>query len=92
MGIASRVVQTPGICALPLEVQSRIRERVETFDQFTPDNDPFHERDCAIFEHYGTRILWKIDYYDPTFERHSDDASDPLATRRVLTIMLASEY
>jgi len=31
MGIAGRVVQTPGICALPQEDQSAIREKVETF-------------------------------------------------------------
>lgn len=92
MGVASRVVQTSGVSALPLEVQSRIRERVETFTEFTPDNDPYKERDCGGFDFAGERILWKIDYYDLQLERHSDDPSDPKCTRRVLTIMLASEY
>jgi Protein of unknown function (DUF3768) len=92
MGIASRVMQTPGINALCPAMQSRIREKVETFDAFTVDNDPYGERDYGSFDHEGTRVMWKIDYYDPTFTMHSEDPSDPGCTRRVLTIMLAEEY
>jgi Protein of unknown function (DUF3768) len=92
MGVASRLMQTQGISALPASVQSTIREHVETFTDFTPDNDPFGERDCASMTVEGHRVIWKIDYYDPTFTRHSDDAADPAVTRRVLTIMLAEEY
>jgi hypothetical protein len=92
MGVAGRVVQTQGICALPLRDQSAIREKVETFDEFTPDNDPHREHDFGAFEHAGEKIFWKIDYYDPTLTKGSEDPSDPRQTVRVLTIMLASEY
>ncbi len=92
MGVASRLVQTQGICALPQADQSAIREKVETFDEFTPDNDPHGERDFGAFEHTGERIFWKIDYYDTTLSMGSEDPSDPRQTIRVLTIMLASEY
>ncbi len=92
MGIAGRLVQTSGICALPLSQQSAIREKVETFDVFTPDNDPSAERDFGAFEHNGERSFWKIDYYDTTLTKSSEDPSDPKQTVRVLTIMLASEY
>jgi hypothetical protein len=92
MGVAGRLVQTPGISALPLEDQSAIREKVETFNTFTPDNDPYAERDFGAFEHNGKRIFWKIDYYDRTLSQGSEDPSDPKQTVRVLTIMLASEY
>jgi hypothetical protein len=51
MGVAGRVVQTTGIDALPLKDQLAIREKVETFDAFTPDNDPHKERDFGPFEH-----------------------------------------
>jgi Protein of unknown function (DUF3768) len=92
MGIASEVMQTPGIAALSPQDQSRIRERVETFNAFTPDNDPYGERDFGSFDHNGDRIFWKIDYYDLDLNGHSEDPADPSKTRRVLTIMLASEY
>ena len=92
MGIAGRLVQTPGICALPLGDQSGIREKVELFAAFTPENDPHQERDFGSFDHAGQTIFWKIDYYDPTLVHGSDDPSDPRKTVRVLTIMLAAEY
>jgi hypothetical protein len=92
MGVLSRVIQTGGINALDPRLQSRIRERVETFEAWTPDNDPYGEHDFGAFEIDDVRVFWKIDYFDPTYERHSDDASDPAKTRRVLTIMLAGEY
>jgi hypothetical protein len=92
MGVAGRLLQTQGICALPPEVQSAIREKVETFDRFTPDNDPHGERDFGAFDHEGKRIFWKIDYYAPGMERGSENPADPKQTVRVLTIMLADEY
>jgi hypothetical protein len=92
MGVAGRLVQTSGICALPPKDQSTIREKVETFTAFTSDNDPHGERDFGAFEHNGERIFWKIDYYDTTLTKGSEDPSDPRQTVRVLTIMLASEY
>ena len=56
-GLAGRVVQTSGISALPLTDQMAIREKVETFRDFTHYNDPYEERDFGAFEHNGERIL-----------------------------------
>ena len=92
MGVAGKLFQTAGIDALSLADQSAIREKVERFDAFTPDNDPYGERDFGAFEHNGTRIFWKIDYYDRSMTKGSEDPSDPGQTTRLLTIMLASEY
>jgi hypothetical protein len=97
MGVAGRLFQTVGIDALPLADQSAIRESVETFNDFTPDNDPHGERDFGAFDHNGQKIFWKIDYYDRAsfgtgHDMGSEDPSDPAQTLRVLTIMLASEY
>ena len=75
MGVASRVMMTDGVRALPPEDQSRIREKVETFDAFTPDNDPYGERDFGNFEHAGETVFWKIDYYAPSLEAGSEDPS-----------------
>lgn len=91
-GVAGRLVQTSGISALSVTDQSAIREKVENFDAFTPDNDPHGEHDFGAFEHLSERIFWKIDYYDPTLTFGSADPSDPKQTIRVLTILLASEY
>jgi hypothetical protein len=92
MGVAGRVIQTAGITALPSQAQSSIRERVELFNDFTPDNDPYGEHDFGAFDVAGTRVFWKIDYYDAALEYGSEDPSDPRQTTRVLTIMLAEEY
>ena len=92
MGIGGRLMQTVSTSALPPEDQSAIREKVETLDAFTPDNDPYGERVFGAFEHNGQRIFRKIDYYDLTTTKRSEDPSDPKQTCRVLTIMLASEY
>lgn len=97
MGVAGRLIQTEGINALPSEMQSKIREQVETFYDFTADNDPYGERDFGNFtlvdETEGEiRVFWKIDYYDPSMQRGSEDPADPTKTRRVLTIMRAEEY
>lgn len=105
MGIACVVVATEGILALTEADQSRLRELVETFDAFTPDNDPYGERDFgAIYQgvhgvwstlrpvDVAVTVFWKIDAYDRELRFGSEDPADPAVTRRVLTIMLASEY
>jgi hypothetical protein len=65
---------------------------VRAFDAFTSDNDPHGERDFGSFVICGERLFWKIDYYDQDLRFGSEDPSDPAATRRIMTIMLASEY
>jgi hypothetical protein len=105
MGIACVVVATEGILALSEVDQSRLRELVEIFDAFTPDNDPYGERDFgAIYQgvdgvwstsrpvDVAVTVFWKIDAYDRALRFGSEDPADPAMTRRVLTIMLASEY
>jgi hypothetical protein len=94
-GVAGRLVQTAGISALPPQVQSAIREQVERFSDFNPDNDPHGERDFGAFTVDGAseKIFWKIDYYaDASCTFGSDDPADITRCFRVLTIMLASEY
>src|SRR6266702_4007494 len=45
MGITGRLMQTEGFNTLPLPMQSAIREKVETFEHFTRDDDPYVEHD-----------------------------------------------
>jgi hypothetical protein len=91
MGLACRLVQTPGINALSPQDQGNIREKVKTFNAFTPDDNPYGERDFGAFDHQGERIFWKIDYYDKDLRFESEDPADAFKTTRVLTILLAEE-
>ena len=83
---------TAGVKALGQEKVNQIVRKVQTFDQFTKDNDPYEEHDYGSFVHEGEKILWKIDYYDKNLEFGSEDPADPSKTTRVLTIMTALEY
>ena len=105
MGLACHAVATQGFRGLPQADQSRVRELIETFAAYTPDNDPHGERDFgAIYQdmtgHWTTQrprhpcetVFWKIDYFDRELRWASEDPANPAITRRVLTIMLAAEY
>lgn len=83
---------TAGISSLPFNELREIYKAVLAFNEFTPDNDPHGEHDCAVQTIGEVSIIWKIDYYDRTQQFHSPDPSDEKVTLRVLTLMLASEY
>ncbi|MBN8939502.1 MAG: DUF3768 domain-containing protein [Rhizobiales bacterium] len=87
-----QVMLTQGILALGGEAQRQVLEKVRAFEAFCTDNDPYGEHDFGSFEHGNERIGWKIDYYDPSLTYGSDNPADPTVTRRVLTIMLMSEW
>lgn len=90
--MGGHVCSTGGFRSLPEEDQSAIREKIQTFDDFTEDNDPHGEHDFGKVEYNGHKVFWKIDYYDLDFNEGSVDPSDPKNTGRVMTIMLAEEY
>jgi hypothetical protein len=90
--IGGRVVITRGIQALGTAVVCQVLASVAAFDNFTEDNDPWGEHDCALLTVDGRPVLFKIDYYDLELQCHSPDASDPAVTQRVMTVMLAEEY
>ena len=90
--VGGRVVVTAGIHALGTAAICQVLAAVARFDNFTEDNDPWGEHDCAVLTVDGRRIIFKIDYYDLELQYHSPDASDPAVTQRVMTIMLAEEY
>jgi len=91
-GIGGRVVATPSIVNLSQNTRASILEAIRIFDTFTEDNDPYGEHDFGSVEVSGDKFFFKIDYYDPTMERRSDNPADPQRTSRVMTIMRADEY
>jgi hypothetical protein len=87
-----RVVITVGVAALDVDVRIAVLKEVRAFTAFTSDNDPYGEHDFGFLSVDGHEFFWKIDTYDPSLTRHSDDAADPSVTVRVLTVMLTREY
>jgi hypothetical protein len=90
--IGGRIVITSGIHALGTAAVCQVLAAVAGFDEFTEDNDPWGEHDCAVLTVNGRRVIFKIDYFDRDLRWHSPDASDPTVTERVLTIILSEEY
>ena len=91
-GHGGKVIMTATVQALGAEFVMAALQKMREFDTFTDENDPYQEHDFGSLEVLGEKLLWKIDYYDPTLEYGSEDPADPAKTTRVLTLMLASEY
>jgi len=87
-GMAIDVMVTPG--ARDLSQVIELMKTIEQFDTFNEDNDPYGEHDFGSLEWYGEKVFWKIDYYDKELKYGSDPLDKDC--RRVMTIMLASEY
>src|SRR3954471_14821708 len=87
--IGGRIVITRGIEALGSSGAAQVLAAVAEFDDFTEDNDPWGEHDCAVLTVEGRRIIFKIDLYEDPEVKGADGKS---ITTRVLTIMLAEEY
>jgi hypothetical protein len=90
--IGCRVLFTPGIQELSIELLAQVVDAMRKFDQFSEDNDPYGEHDFGRIDLQGSVIFWKFDYYDPDLQMASLDPGDPTITTRVLTIMMANEY
>ena len=91
-GTGGRIVMTAGIQALGQAAVNEIINKVRAFNNFTKDNDPWGEHDCALLTVSGNRIMYKIDYFDRDLQYASSDPADALKTCRVMTILLAEEY
>ena len=107
-GVASLVNVTMGFQALPALDRLAALVAITRFTKFDGDNDPYGEHDFgAVYKlasgewtegrpddakTIAQTVFWKIDYYDPSLTYGSDAPWDEEHTKRVLTIMLASEY
>lgn len=82
------VVVTSGIQDLP-DVDG-LMAAIRDFNTFTEDNDPYGERDFGSLNWHGSKVFWKIDYYNQTLSVWEDPTSKEC--RRMMTVMLAEEY
>jgi hypothetical protein len=87
--VGGKVVMTAGVNALPIDTKARVLLAVQSFNNFTKDNDPHGEHDFGSIEIEGETYFWKIDLYE---EPEVKDSNGERIVNRVLTIMLADEY
>ena len=91
-GLGGQIALSRAIASLPLADRQAILGRVRGFNDFSEYSDPFCVHEAGAFDFDGVgRVLWMIEYYDPSLNWHSENPSDPSQTVRVLTVMLASE-
>lgn len=94
--IPGKVVWTQGIEGLKISAKTDAMQKVQKFDKFDEDNDPYGDHSFGAFKVLAdgeeTTVFWKIDLYDAAYEYGSPEPTKPFHTRRVLTIMLGSEY
>ena len=90
--VGGQVVMTAGRRCPAVDTKARLLLAVQSFSNFTKDNDPHREHDFGSIEIEGETYFWKIDYYDLDMSVGSEDPADPSKTTRVLTIMRADEY
>ena len=86
------IVVTSGVQSHGADFLERTMASVRSFTDFSPDIDPYGEHDFGAVDVDGERLFFKVDYFDVAMTAHSSDPADPTVTKRVLTIMLASEY
>ncbi len=63
---------------------------VRDYHWFNGDNDPYGEHDFGSLVWHGSKVNWKIDYYDQALRAWADPVSKEC--KRVITVMLAEEY
>ena len=94
--VPGQIVLTRGVADLSPAAKAIIMQRVQKFSEFTEGNDPYgdHSFGSFKFEIAGNNyhIFWKIDLYDQEYSAGSSDPANVSVTRRVLTILHASEY
>lgn len=88
----NQVFVSAAVSSLPYLERARLLDKVQKFNDFNEENNPYGERDFSRIEHNGTNYFWKIDYYNKTMDAGSENPADETITTRVLTIMRSDEY
>jgi hypothetical protein len=87
-----KLVMTAGIAAQSGEFRTALIEALVAFDAFDADSDPYGLHEMGVLEIEGERVWFKFDLYDENYEYGAGTPTDPKRTRRVLTLLLPSEY
>ncbi len=87
--VGGRIFLTRGILGLSLELRREIIRAVQSYAEWEPGND---HHDFGTVQVQRQKVYWKISYLDMQLEHVSPEPSVAAVTRRVLTIMTASEF
>jgi hypothetical protein len=90
--IPGRLLVTPGVVGQGAEFMREAMRLTAEFDAFSPDADPYALHEMGVITVRGETVWWRIDLYDRDYAFGAEVPSDPDQTRRVLTILLPSEY
>lgn len=107
-GVASIANVTIGFQTLSDADRFAALAAIVSFSKFDGDNDPYGEHDFGAIYRLANggwtqvrptdekeiveTVFWKVDCYDSNLTYGSEAPWDERETKRVLTIMLASEY
>lgn len=92
IGQGGTTVVTRSVMNLPGFDTAVLSAALAAYDAFDADNDPHGERDFGDLTLFGADLLWKIDYYDADLRFGSNDPADNSVTKRVLTVMMSSDW
>lgn len=67
-------------------------QAIREYNDFNEDNDPYGDHSFGTVIVEDTPVWWKIDLYDRSYRFGAENPTDLSNTRRVLTVMLPSEY
>lgn len=90
-----KIVLTREVHALSSEDVIKLINSIRAYDKWDPEkDDPWSEHDFGKVSINGTDVFWKIDYYDPSYQRGVEDhmKNNTSMCKRVLTVMYAHEY
>ena len=95
--VPGRITITLGVAALGAVAIPRLVAAVRAFDAFSEDNDPWGPAATSASSRWSWaarrfRVYWKLDLYDADYTFGSEAPGIPERTRRVLTLLLPSEY
>lgn len=90
-GLGTWVVSA-GIDTLPAGQRQFLIQAVQSYDNFTEDNDPYGEHDFGIIHWEEAEYFWEIICYNKSLQQLSANPEDFNTTTRVLTLMKAEEY
>lgn len=87
-----QTLMTAGVSGQPDAFRTALFEAIVTYDDFNADCDPHGWHEMGVMEIDGQTVWFKMDLYDENYEYGSSDPTELRFTRRVLTILLPSEY